>query len=816
MTHRLFTAVALSATLALAACESSEERAEEFYQTGLTFLEAGDVDRAIVSFRNVFRYDGDHTEARQSLADALYSQGDMQRAYGEYLRLAEQYPDNALVRQKLASMALQGQVWDEAERHGRRALELAPDAAVNRPIRVSLDFRAAALEEDDPRLDALAEEAAFLLAADPTDILSRRIVVTHAFLRGRPRIALEAVNPAIEQFPDDITYYVLKRRALFALQDAEGFEAHLKAMYTQFPENEEVQRSLISFYLQRRDFAGAEAFLRDRAGPDTGAPQGFIPVIQLIERGQGRDAAKAEIQRLLDANAENAYNAAFFKALLASLQFDDGERDKAVADLQALIETLEPSDQTRRIKSTLANMLLRVGNPERALALAEDILEEEGILEEDALSAVALKLRAQLLIEGVKPTEAITDLLRTLDQSPHDAETLLLMGGVYERSSNTTLQGERLAIAVDISNSAPREALLYAKFLVRQGRNDAARSVLTDARNTNPRNVDVLAQVARLALADNDLGVVRGVIADLEGLPDPKAAEVAVALQSALLQQSRADEGLALLQQQARPGDENSDAVLAVIQAQLRNRRVGEARTYLDGLLAKSPKDENLRLINAALYVAEGNPEESERILREMIAENPAQQTAVGQLYVRLRRMGRVEDARVVLNEGLAVTPDSTSLLQYHAGELGAMGEIDTAVAIYEDLYARNPNNVAVANNLASLIANFRNTDEALERAAAVAGPLRGTDIPAFQDTYGWIAYRQGNYAEALEYLQPAAQGLPNDPLVQFNLGMAYLAVDWLEEARTQMERALELAGPDTTLPQMTTALEVLKQLADQ
>jgi tetratricopeptide (TPR) repeat protein len=391
------------------------------------------------------------------------------------------------------------------------------------------------------------------------------------------------------------------------------------------------------------------------------------------------------------------------------------------------------------------------------------------------------------------------------------------MAAAYERNGNTALQGERLAIAVDMSNSAPRESLLYASFLIREGRIDAARSVLTDARNTNPRNVDVLSQVAWLALAENTLGVVRGVIADLERIPHPKAAKVAVALQSALLlQQNRADEGLALLQQQAGPGGENSGAVLAVIQTQLRSGRVSEARTYLDGLLADSPTDETLRLINAALYVAEGNPEESERILREMIAENPAQQTAVGQLYVQLRRMGRVEEARAVLNEGLAVTPDGARLLQYQAGELEAMGEIEAAIAIYEDLYDRNSSNVTVANNLASLISTFRDTEESLERAAAVARRLRGTDIPAFQDTYGWIAYRQENYAEALEYLQPAAQGLPNNPLVQYHLGMTLVAVGRTEEARTQLERALELAGPDTTLPQMTTARETLEQLAGQ
>lgn len=812
MSRFILTALALSATLTLAACESSDEKAENFYQTGMELLASGDVDRAIVSFRNVFRFDGEHFEARKELADALYSKGNRNKAFSQYLRLAEQYPDNALVRQKLAVMAIQVQAWDQAERHGRRALELAPEADVNPPIRISLDYREASLEDDDPKQDTLAGEAAALLEADPSDILSRRILLAHSVVRERPRDVLDLIDPAIEQFPDDMGYYALKLRALSNLQDQVGIEAHLQAMYQAFPENEEVQRALIQFYLQQENFDGAEAFLRELANADPDTPQGFVAVVQLIERAQGRDAAKAELQSLIDANADKPANQTFFKALLAGYLFEEGDRDQAIANLQALIEGAESSDQTRRIKNTLANMLLRTGNQVGARALAEEVLEE------DTSNVEALKMRARLLIDGDAPDEAISDLRRALDQSPRDLDTLVLLAAAHERNGNSALQGERLAIAVEVSNARPRESLLYAEYLVNNEQIGAARSVLDDARNANPRNVDVLTQSARLALVENATGVVRGIIADLERIEeDPRAAEVAVTLRSALLlQQDRAEEGLQLLQSQAGDGGQNTGAVYAVIQTQLRNGDIEAARTYLDDLLEKSPEDINLQLINAALHVAEGNPQRSEEILREMIAQDPAQSTAVGQLYVQLRREGRIEEARDVLNQGLEAAPDAVRLMQYQAGELEALGEIEGAIAIYETLYEINSSNVAVANNLASLISTFRDTDESLQRAALVARRLRGTDVPAFQDTYGWIAYRQGNYKEALDYLEPAAVGLPNNPLVNYHLGMTFVALERPDEGRPYLERALELAGPDTTLPQMIRARETLDGLAAQ
>lgn len=48
----------------LAACENSEERAERYFQSAMTLLEEGDVDRALIEFRNVFDLNGAHREAR--------------------------------------------------------------------------------------------------------------------------------------------------------------------------------------------------------------------------------------------------------------------------------------------------------------------------------------------------------------------------------------------------------------------------------------------------------------------------------------------------------------------------------------------------------------------------------------------------------------------------------------------------------------------------------------------------------------------------------------------------------------------------------
>jgi len=810
MFKRILTLGAVSALLFLAACESPEEKAETFYQSGLELLAAGDPERAALEFRNVFDYNGEHQDARRQLAEILRAKGDMSGAFGQYLRLVEQYPELPDARFALAEMAIAGQQWEEAERHGRRALELDPLAEKADAVRVSLDFRQASVDGDDQAQGKLAIEARALVEADPNDILSRRVLIAYAITQNNPAGALDDIDAAIAYKPDDLSYYIIKIQALSALGEQDEIGELLRQMYTRFPENTEVQQSLISYYIQRQDFAGAESFLRDLAGDDTSPPEGFVPVIQLLERTQGRDAARAELQRLADANRENTENRAFYQALQAGYDFDDGKRDAAIADMTAIVEASEPGDQTRRIKGTLATMLLATGNQVGARALVEDILTE------DASNVTALKLRAQMLIDGDQPGDAIIDLRRALDQAPRDTSIILLLASAHERNGNTQLQGERLATAVEVSGSAARESLLYADFLIRQGREQAARSVLADARNANPGNLDILAQSARLALADNAIGVVRGIIADLEKLQDqPRASELMQSLRTAtLLNQDRLDEGLALLQQQADEAG-TPNAVFAVLQTQLRAGKLDAARAYLDARLAEAPQDPNLRLMNAALLLSEGDEAASEAELRSIVDENPNAVNAINQLYVQLRRTGKPDAARAVLRTGLAANPEAPRLLLFEAGDLEQAGDIEGAIAIYEKLYALNSSNVTIANNLASLLSAFRDDAETLERAAAVARRLRGTDVPPFQDTYGWIAYRQGNYEEALTYLEPAAAGLPDNPLVQYHLGMTYVALERKDEAIAALTRAVELAGDNSTLPQMNIARDTLATLQD-
>ena len=114
------------AALALAGCDTAEERAEAHYQRALALLAAGDADRAMVEFRNVFRLDGEQRAARLAYAGAAARRGEIREANGQYLRLVEQDPRNLEGHRALIALALQMQDFATAEEHVAAAYASRP------------------------------------------------------------------------------------------------------------------------------------------------------------------------------------------------------------------------------------------------------------------------------------------------------------------------------------------------------------------------------------------------------------------------------------------------------------------------------------------------------------------------------------------------------------------------------------------------------------------------------------------------------------------------------------------------------------------
>ncbi|KAB2886808.1 MAG: tetratricopeptide repeat protein [Albidovulum sp.] len=782
--RRFLTTVTLTAALAiLAACDSAQERAEKHYQAGMEYLQAGDVDRALVEFRNVFQLDGTHREARRAYAEAERGRGRLREAFAQYLRLVEQYPGDHGGQVALAEIGAEAGDWKTAQRYAGEALKRSPGDATLEAIRTAADYAIAAEANDAGAIVESSRRARELLKKVPTSLLLHRVVIDDLIRAQDYGPALDAIGTALALAPEDRALYAQRLSIHAALGDDAAVEAGLIDMVARFDDAPEMGQALVRWYESKGQIDKAEAFLRSRIAPGAPDQEPALQLVRFLSETHGAEAAVAELDRLIADGATSSV----YRAARAGFIFDLGRRDEAITEMQAILDSAEPSQETRRTKVGLARMLTSTGNAVGARALVEEVLEE------DSGDAEALKLKANWLVLDDQVGEAIAILRRAYDQNPRDASILTLMAQAYERDGNRDLMRESLSLAVQASNRAPAESLRYAQLLAAERKLIPAESVLIEALRIAPGNVSLLMPLGQIYVEMQDWPRAETVAAELEAQDDPTVRPAAQALRAAIFSgQEDTDRAIGYLQRLVTEGKGGLDAKIAILRTHLAHGQNDKALAYAASLVAENPDDPDLRFVDASVRALTGDLAGAEERYRALLAEDKTRVPAWMALSrAILNDPARFDDASAVIDEGLAAVPGSGELKWAKAGFLERKGDLDGAIAIYEDLYRENSANPVIANNLASLLASHRTDPDSLARAEVIARRLRGSDMPPYQDTYGWIAYQRGNYDDAVKELEKAVQGLGEDPQVRFHLAMTYLKLGRDAEALAQFNEAL-------------------------
>ncbi len=783
-----FGVIAFALLAGLAACETTEEKAEKRYQEAVQLIAAGETERGIVALKNVFRLNGEHRDARMLYAEQMQEDGNTEQAFRHYRLVSEQYPDDIEARLALARMGSELGAWDIVREQVEAATEIDEDDPAIPPLRVSVDYAGALSDGDVLAQEAATEAAADLLATHPEDKLLHSVFIDGLTRQQRFSAALDATDRALEAHPEDAQLNQTKLNILARLEDLAGLGQHLKVMVERFPANQEVRTALVRWYVANEDVDGAEAFVREVVARSGDAVEPRIALVQFLTQLRGPEAAIAELDRLIEEGVE----ADTFRMYRATMVFDAGERAQAIASLEEMIEGRETSDTLLEMKTTLARMLVVEGAQDRARRIVADVLAE------DDGNVDALKLQASWLIDEDQVRDAVLSLRTALDQAPADVEALTLLARAYERGGNRELMAESLSRAVDASNAAPAEAIRFARYLVQDEKYLAAEDVLMRSLRNASSDLRLLQMLGQVYLEMNELPRAEQIVQTLRQFDSPEAQSLARGFEAAILQRmQRTDESISLMQSMIDEGQASLAAKTAIIRTRLANEEVAEARAFMNELLRDTPVDDPDRLgvdfLNAALTAAEGDLEAARGIYRGILSDQPRLEAVWRALVATVARGGDLDAAVGITDEALAELPTSVNLRWIKAGLAERAGQIDEAIAIYEDLYAEDSGSTIIANNLASLITTHRRDEESLQRAFVIARRLRGSEVPAFQDTYGWIAHRLGNMEEALSHLEPAAAGLPNDPAVQYHLARTYEALERNDEARSQYERAIAL-----------------------
>lgn len=796
-------AVAVAMALTLTACDSPEERAEQYFASAQELLAAGEVDKAIVELRNVFQLDPRHRDARMVFAQVLMDKGNERTAYRQLLRLVEQYPEDAEARIQLAEIAFSQRNWEELERHGAAASNLIPDDPRVEVINLGRAYYQAVTDEDLSAQQQLSAQAAQILETNDSEIL-RKLMVDSLAREANYPAALAQLGILLEQDPTDKTLHLQRLGILGQTQDNDAIEEQLLSMVDLFDDDPNFKSTLLRFYFSIGQTDKAEQFLRSLIDPNSEDIDAELDLVRFLAEVRGSDVAIAEINRLLEEMPDQVP----LRAIRAGLTFTGGDTSTAIAEMEDILKDAEPSEQTNDIKATLAEMMLSDNNAVAARQLVGEILES------DSTHSSALRMEAARKINEDDVEGAITNLRTALDQDSEDVQALSLMASAYQRNGNADLTRQYLSLATESSGFAAAESIRYARFLVSEERFLPAEGVLIPALRLDPSNVTILRELGQIYLQLEDFPRLDQVITSLRDSENTEASRVANTLEAERLnRQSGTNEALAFLERLANEEGSDTTAKLQLMQARVATGDTKGALEIAETLAAAEPENDTLAFALAAARSLNGDLTAAENDLRALIAKNPNRPQFWLELSRVVVRQGRIEEGKEVISEGLAALPDAPDLLWAKASVLERDSDFDGAIGIYEKLYERQSSNVIIANNLASLLATYREDQESLDRAFVISRRLADSEIPQLQDTYGWISFRNGDAEGALPYLENAARQLENDAVVQYHLAMVLAELGRNEEAVRQLRLALRIAGDVDARPQIALAREELARL---
>lgn len=781
--------------LLLGACGSPEQRAQQYYESGMALIAKGDDINARLELIKAVKYKNDNVEVWRALA-AIDERTQGTGLFQNLRRIVELDPKDLDARIKLARIMVSGGAAEPA----LKVLDAAVEG--DKPSAGLHAVRALALARTNDIPGAL-REAQRAYEIDPTNVDAVGILAGKKLAEGDSAGALKLLDavPAALAASDDTRINQLRLEALLRKGDLKAAEALASKLANDNPKDSARRLQLVQILTAERKYDEAEKALRERAAANPADIKLGLDVVRFLNTYKGAAAARAELEARIKAGGDTVD----YRLALAELDYLGNRQAEAIAALQQLASETEQADRKSTVQSKLAEMLVAKGDK----ASAEPLIAE--ILSRDRRNASALRLRAALSLDKGQIDSAIADLREALNDQPKSPELLVALALAYEQGGKPELADRQYADALKNSNLNPEVTLRYVAFL--QRRNDPARAddVLTEVVGRNPGNLQLLTSLAQIKLSRQNWPAAMAIAQTMASIKDGKVTSDQIRA-AALAGQDRFAESIVALQEAHKSAPEAIQPAVALASAFIRAERADEAVTLIQDMTKRYPGNAELLVVLGQTKLAQKRDNDAIASFKEAIAKqpkDPAGYAALSDYYVRVKNYDAADE---VLRGALKEIPQNVTLRMSMASLQIMKNNSVAAIEQYESILKDFPQaQPAIAiNNLASLLLDTKTDKASIDRAAALADNLKSVNQPQFQDTVGWARFKQGDVKSAIAILQDAATKAPNTAPLRYHLGLAYAASGQALKAREELEAAAKLEPDGTPLKQ--SIQDALKQ----
>jgi putative PEP-CTERM system TPR-repeat lipoprotein len=702
--HTLLVAVLLSA-----ACSVDPDQAKRQYlASGDRHLADKQYAQAIIQYRNALQQDPRFGEARLKLAQTYEQQGDLLNAMREYVRAADALPNDAATQVKAASYLLLSSQFEDARARAQSALALDPKHV---QAHLVLGHALAGLKDLDGALKQL-EDA---LRLDPTSVAAQTAVGGVQLAKGRREAAEAAFRRAVALDPQSPSVHLALANYLWSVERFSEAEQAMRQALALSPESILAHRALATLLISTARAAEAEPHLKAIADQDEtpagslklaiadyyivmDRPDDALKVLEpLSKKTEAAGAAgpriaairyvsgrKDEAHRIVDATLAAQPQNVLALLVRARFKYAEGNLDEALAAASAAAKADPQSVQARYL---MGNVLRAKRQIPEAIAAFNEVLKIN-----PRAAAAQLQLASLNLQHGQANTalQLATDAARQLGDNPQAQLTL-----VQALVANKQLEQAQRTVT-NLQKAHPGVAAVQAAVgAVAMARRDAAgaRRAFTRAVEIDPQNVDAVAGLVRLDLAEKKVDAARARIeGQLARLPsEPAVLTLAARFYTTTGDAARAE---ALLKKVVDLDSSNMQAFGMLGQLYASQKRLPEARASFEAILKDRPDAVGVTTLIGTLYDYEGNRSEAQKRYEQALQLDPGAAIAANNLaYIYAEQEANLDSAlqlAQVARQKLPKNPDVADTLAwvYVKKNLASI-----AMPLLEEAMASRPDN---------------------------------------------------------------------------------------------------------------------------
>ena len=534
----------------------------------------------------------------------------------------------------------------------------------------------------------------------------------------------------------------------------------------------EQQRKYDYFFLEamrlkeKKDYASAFGLLQHCLDIHPNAASALYEVSQyymfLRQVPQGQEALEKAV-----ANAPDNY---WYSQGLASLYQQQNELDKAITLLEQMVVRF-PAKQ-----DPLFNLLDLYGRQEKYDKVISTLNRLEKRMGKNEQLSME-KFRIYLQMKDDK--KAFQEIESLVQEYPMDMRYQVILGDVY-------LQNGKKQEAYDV----------YQKVLAAEPDNPMAIFSMasyykqTGQEELYQQQLDTLL-LNKKVTPDTKVGVMRQMIVENEQA-DKDSTQI-IALFDRIMKQEQDDPQIPMLYAQyLLSKNMEAESVPVLEQVVDLDPTNNAARMMLIGAAVK--KEDYKQIIKVCEPGIEATPDALEFYYYLAVAYNQAEKPdSVISICKRALEHTTADSKKEIVSDFYSILGD-----MYHTQK-----QMKEAYAAYDSALVYNPSNIGALNNYAYYLSvERRDLDKAEEMSykTVKAEPNNAT----YLDTYAWILFEKGNYAEARIYIDNAmkSEGGDKSDVIVEHCGDIYYMTGDVDGALTYWKKALEMGSESKTLKQ--------------